>query len=249
MQHTWVWSLAWEDPNPLEKAMATHSSILSWRIPWTEEPGSLQSMRFQRFGYSWETKHIHTYPLKHKMFYCWQCPIFSPFGCLCFLVSFIRNYCLIQHHEDLPLSFHFVFLIVLAVTLNCLIQCNILHIVWVSSTDWFFFMWISICSSLICWKGEGNVNPLQYSCLENPRDRGAWWAAVYGVAQSWTQLKWISSSICWKGYSFPITWTWHPCLKAVDQRCVDLFLEYQVLVLYAYMSVYPYTSTTFIWLL
>ena len=40
--------------------------------------------------------------------------------------------------------------------------------------------------------GEGNGNPLQYSCLENPRDRGAWWTAVYGVAQSQTQLleKW-----------------------------------------------------------
>ena len=37
--------------------------------------------------------------------------------------------------------------------------------------------------------GEGNGNPLQFSCLENPRDRGAWWAAVYGVAQSWTRLK------------------------------------------------------------
>ena len=36
---------------------------------------------------------------------------------------------------------------------------------------------------------EGNGNPLQYSCLENPRDGGAWRAAVYGVAQSWTQLK------------------------------------------------------------
>ena len=34
--------------------------------------------------------------------------------------------------------------------------------------------------------GEGNGNPLQCSCLEDPRDRGAWWAAVYGVAQSWT---------------------------------------------------------------
>ena len=42
--------------------------------------------------------------------------------------------------------------------------------------------------------GEGNGNPLQYSCLENPRDRGAWWAAVYGVAQSQTQLKLLSSS-------------------------------------------------------
>ena len=37
--------------------------------------------------------------------------------------------------------------------------------------------------------GEGNGNPLQYSCLENPRDGGAWWAAVYGVTQSWTRLK------------------------------------------------------------
>ena len=37
--------------------------------------------------------------------------------------------------------------------------------------------------------GEGNGNPLQCSCLENPRDRGAWWAAVYGVTQSWTRLK------------------------------------------------------------
>ena len=42
--------------------------------------------------------------------------------------------------------------------------------------------------------GEGNGNPLQCSCLENPRDGGAWWAAVYGVAQSWTQLKRLSSS-------------------------------------------------------
>ena len=42
--------------------------------------------------------------------------------------------------------------------------------------------------------GEGNGNPLQCSCLENPWDRGAWWAAIYGVAQSWTRLKWLSSS-------------------------------------------------------
>ena len=47
--------------------------------------------------------------------------------------------------------------------------------------------------SLSC-VGEGNGNPLQHSCLENPRDEGAWWAAVYGVSQSQTQLKWLSSS-------------------------------------------------------
>ena len=42
--------------------------------------------------------------------------------------------------------------------------------------------------------GEGNGNPLQCSCLENPRDEGTWWAAIYGVAQSQTGLKWLSSS-------------------------------------------------------
>ena len=45
---------------------------------------------------------------------------------------------------------------------------------------------------------EGNGNPLQCSCLENPRDGGAWWAAVYGVAQSRTRLKRLSSSSSWK---------------------------------------------------
>ena len=43
--------------------------------------------------------------------------------------------------------------------------------------------------------GEGNGNPVQCSCLENPRDRGAWWAAVYGVAQSWTRLKRLSKEV------------------------------------------------------
>ena len=90
----------------LEKAMATHSSTLAWKIPWTEELGRLQSM-----------------------------------GSL---------------ESDMTERLHFHFSL-----------------------------------SLI---GEGNGNPLQYSCLENPRDRGAWWAAVYELAQSWTWLKRISSS-------------------------------------------------------
>ena len=47
--------------------------------------------------------------------------------------------------------------------------------------------------SLSC-TGEGNGNPLQCSSLENPRDSGTWWAAIYGVAQSQTQLKWLGSS-------------------------------------------------------
>ena len=49
MWDSWVQSLGQEDP--LEKGMATHSSILAWRIPWAEEPGGLQSMRSQRVGH------------------------------------------------------------------------------------------------------------------------------------------------------------------------------------------------------
>ena len=49
--------------------------------------------------------------------------------------------------------------------------------------------------SLSC-TGEGNGNPLQCSCLGNPRDGGAWWAAVYGVTQSWTWMKQLSSILC-----------------------------------------------------
>ena len=91
-----------------EKTIAPHSSTLAWKIPWTEEPGGLQSMGSLRVG---TAERLH---------------------------------------------FHF--------SLSCI--------------------------------GEGNGNPLQCSCLENPRDRAAWWAAVYGLAQSRTRLK-LLSSVAW----------------------------------------------------
>ena len=53
MRETWVRSLCWKDP--LEKGSATHSSIVAWRIPWTEEPGRLQSMGLQRVRHDWVT--------------------------------------------------------------------------------------------------------------------------------------------------------------------------------------------------
>ena len=87
---------------PLEKAMAPHSSTVARKIPWTEEPGGLQSMGSLRVGHDWAT----------------------------------------------------------SLSLSCI--------------------------------GDGNGNPLQHSCLENPRDGGAWWAAIYGVAQ--TRLKQLRSS-------------------------------------------------------
>ena len=113
--------------------MATYSSTLAWKIPWTEEPHRLQSMGSLRVGHDW------------------------------------------------------------APSLSFLLSCI----------------------------GEGNGNPLQCSCLENPRDGGAWWAAVYGVAQSWTRLKRVSSSssssmwnecsctVVWIFFGISLLWDWN----------------------------------------
>ena len=74
MQESWVRSLGWADP--LEKEMATHSSTLTWRIPWKEEPGRLQSMGSQRVGHDWATSHTHTQPQpNHNPFFF----LISPF--------------------------------------------------------------------------------------------------------------------------------------------------------------------------
>ena len=89
--------------------MAPHSGTLAWKIPWTEEPGRLQSMGSLRVGHDWATS-------------------------------------------------------------------------------------LSLSLSSI---GEWNGKPLQCSCLQNPRDGGAWWASVYGVAHSRTRLKWLSSIQPW----------------------------------------------------
>ena len=61
VQESRMWSLVWEDP--LEKGIATHSTSLAWRIPWTEEPGGLQSMVTQRVEHDWATS---TFTFKNK---------------------------------------------------------------------------------------------------------------------------------------------------------------------------------------
>ena len=65
MQETSVQSLSREDP--LEEGMATHSSILAWRIPWIEEPGGLQSMGSQTIRHDWATKHKHNTDLTQSL--------------------------------------------------------------------------------------------------------------------------------------------------------------------------------------
>ena len=69
MRETWVQSLGWEDP--LEKGKATHSSILAWRVPWTEEPGGLQSMGLQRVRH--RLSDFHFTPSSFLTFIYFQC--------------------------------------------------------------------------------------------------------------------------------------------------------------------------------
>ena len=97
----------------LEKAVAPHCSTLAWKIPWTEEPGRLQSMGSLRVGHDW-----------------------------------------------------------------------------VTSLSLFTFMH---------WRRKWH--PLQCSCLENLRDGGAWWAAIYRVAQGQTRLKWLSSRCIYREWT------------------------------------------------
>ena len=77
MQETCIWSRGWE--NPLEEGMATHSSILAWRLPQIEEPDGLQSMGLQRVRHNWGIKHstfdinrIHTLDSKGHVFWKWE---------------------------------------------------------------------------------------------------------------------------------------------------------------------------------
>ena len=70
------------------------------------------------------------------------------------------------------------------------------------TTEWLHFHFSLSCT------GEGNGHPLQCSCLENPRDGGAWWAAIYGVAQSWTRLKRLRSSSIWANFLVFFSFYW-----------------------------------------
>ena len=133
--------------------MAPHSSILAWKIPWTEEPGRLQYMGSLRVGQDWETS-LSLFTFMHWRRKWQPTPVFLPgksHGWRSLECCSLWGRWGLDITE--PLHFHF--------SLSCI--------------------------------GEGNGNLLQRSCLENPRDRGAWWAAVYGVARSRTRLKWLSS--------------------------------------------------------
>ena len=211
--------------------MATHSSILVWRIPWTEDPGRLQSMGSQRVGYDWVT----------------NTPLASiPSLGLLASLTFSTNLLLYFLNQALSLPSQFTLFIlspVIRVQLNLNSKFKEFRLLFLivqspslspSSEDIIQDIKNKLCAIFLrvflydialshCWKingalgsfglptffpvvrnppanaedvgsipglgrstGEENSNPFQYSCLENPMDRGAWWPTVHWIAKSWT---------------------------------------------------------------
>ena len=182
MQEIQVWSLHWEDP--LEKGTVTHFSILAWRIPWTEEPGTVRVYIYNILQYIYINLHLaNHYDVHLKLTQCYMSIISQFFRKVSFdISSLLFSFQGRQWHPTLvllPGKSH---------GWRSLVVCSPWGRYELDATAWLHFHFSISCI------GEGNGNPLQCSCLENPRDGGAWWAAVYGVAQSWTQLKWHSSS-------------------------------------------------------
>ena len=84
MQETWVWFLGREDP--LEKEMATHFSTLAWKIPWSEEPGGLQSMGSQESDMTEQLSTVHTHRHRHTHTHTWVCV------CVCVYKMYLSRY-------------------------------------------------------------------------------------------------------------------------------------------------------------
>ena len=157
--------------------MATHSNTLAWKIPWTEDPRRLQSMGSQRVRHDLATKQTHIHAKYHVL-------VLNKCTCLQFFFS-ISNRVSIRRRQWQPTP---VLLPGKSHGRRTLEGCSPWGHEESDTTEQLHFHF-----SLSCI-GEGNGNPLQCSCLENPRTRGAWWAAAYGVAQSQTRLKQLSSS-------------------------------------------------------
>ena len=144
--------------------MATHSSVLAWRISGTGEPGGLLSMGSHRVAHDWSNLAAVAAESEMEKAVA-PTPVLLPGksrgwrsleGCS----SWGR------WGSDTTEQLHFHIL------LSCI--------------------------------GEGNGNPLQCSCLENPTDGGSWWASVYGISQSRTRLKWLRIS---SSKMFKVRWT------------------------------------------
>ena len=122
MQEMYIWSLGREDP--LEKEMVTHSSILAWRIPWTEEPGGLQSTGSQRVGHDWATSlHFSLLAILWNSAFKWVYLSFSPLPFTSFLFSAICKDSSDNHFAFL----HFFFLGMVLIAASCTMPQTSVH--------------------------------------------------------------------------------------------------------------------------
>ena len=156
----WVPSLVWEDL--LEKEMATHPSILSWEILWTEETGRLLSIESQRVGHDWANKHMR--PLSWGMWDLVPWPEIEP-GPLALEAWSLSHWTIREVQLPGPQGPPTRFL--------CISIGSSLVAQAVKASAYNAGYPGSITGSGKS-PGEGNGNSLQYSCLENPMDWGAW---------------------------------------------------------------------------
>ena len=154
---------------PLEKEMVTHSSILAWRIPWTDEPGGLLFMGSQKVGHGWVTKHLLTPQSIYSGVWSLHSIEMTPSHC-----SPSHLFPKLNHSQG---TFYMVF-----------------QRYWITPLSGGSGGKKSACNAgdpgsipgLGRSPGEGNGYPLQYSSLENSMHRGDRRAIVHGVSKSWT---------------------------------------------------------------
>ena len=165
----------------MEEEITTYSSILAWRLPWTGEPGRLQSMGLQRVGHE-QQLHIRLI-ISVVMLVYWGLLKRLNLATVRDNFDLCKPYFRRRQWHPTP-----VLLPGKSHGRRSLVGCSPWGCEESDMTEQLH------CHFSLSCIGEGNGNPLQCSCLENPRDGGAWWAAVYGVAQSQTRLKRHSSS-------------------------------------------------------
>ena len=169
MRETWVRTLGWEDP--LEKEMATHSSILAWRISWTEEPHGLQSTGIATF------KKIIKCKYNFGRFTLWNRNNTWSYTYINIIILFFISF------KDMQISLKATFIYHGSYTLNWASQmahsqrncCQHRNTGAVGDSG------SILGSGIFPWRGKWQPTP-----LGNPIDRGAWWTTVHGVTKTWT---------------------------------------------------------------
>ena len=166
---------------PWRRSWQSTPVLLPGESPWIEEPGRPQSMGLQRVRHDWVTE--------HSISSAQCCRIISLFRSTYFSISLVRkksllSFCWLWKQSPHSEAWH-------SRLSHCLSSLTL-----GTGHTGFLVLFLKLPYIFIPLYGEWNGSPLQYSYLENPVDRGAWWAAVHRVVQSWTRLKLLSMHAC-----------------------------------------------------